>query len=569
MKRLAVVLGVLVALAGISAAVGILMARSGSGLGGPVVLVWRVSGPLPERAPAPLLPLPGYEEPASIATLHRAFAAARTDPRVRGIAVSIEDTWFGLAKAQELRRQLESLRAAGKFARCFLETAGEGYNGTLAYYLASACDRIELAPTGELNLLGLYANSTFVRGTLDKLKIEPVFLQVGAYKSATETFTETERSPAAEEAVGALLDSNYQQLVGDLARARKLEPAALRAIIDRAPHGAARSLELKLVDAVGYADAFRDGIEELVGAEPAFVPILDYRPRRLRSGRTVAIFSAEGTILRGAGGVEPWSDEVFLGSRDLARELGALREDDGIAAVVLRIDSPGGSALASDLMLHEVERLRAVKPVVVSMSDVAASGGYYIAARANKIVAEPSTITGSIGVFAGKLATRRFQQELLGISHDAALRGARADLYSSLDPFTADQSAVFAERMRSTYDTFVGHVAAGRGLEPAAVEKVAAGRVWTGADALRVGLVDELGGLDRALELAAEAAGIEAGTPYRVAYFPKPPGLLDALRGRSQPDLPVEVAELLSALRQRPLMALELPPQLRGLARPF
>lgn len=567
MKRLLIILGSLTVLAVASAGLGILLSRDGNQIGGPRVLVWRVTGGLPEREAAPLLPLPGNESPVSLAVVHRALSAARVDPNVRGLALYIEDPRFGLAKAQELRRQIAALRAAGKFVHCYLETAGEGGNGTLAYYLAAACDRVELAASGELNLLGLYADSMFLRGTLDKLKIEPDFHHVGIYKSGPEMFTEYERSPAVEEAVAAVLDGFFGVLVQDLAADRRLTSADVRRAFDTSPMGAEGALGAKLVDQLAYADEFLERVKTAAGGDPELVSLVDYRVRRAQ-GKKVAVLFAEGTIVRGDGGVEPWTEEVFLGSREMATLLGNLREDESVVAVVLRIDSPGGSALASDLILHEVARLREAKPVVVSMSDLAASGGYYIAARANKIVAEPMTLTGSIGVYAGKLATRQFQNEVLGISHDVSTRGANADFYSALDPFPPAQAALFQARMQETYDTFVGHVAAGRQMDAGAVEQVAQGRVWIGTDAERAGLVDELGGLDRALDLAREAASVTAeGTS--VLYYPPPPGLFATLFQNRNPELPPEASALLAALRARAAMSLELPRELRALARPF
>lgn len=568
MRKLLVVFVVLCLLAVVSTLAGVFLSRGRLSVGGPRVLVWRVDGGIPEHAPA-ALPLPGYREPVSMVSLYRAFRAARSDDRVRGVAVYIQDTGFGLAKAQELRRQLEAMRAAGKFARCYLETAGEGRNGTLAYYLATACESIALAPAGELNLLGLRADSTFLRGALDKLKVEPAFRHVGDYKSASEMYTETQHSPAAREAIAAVLDSYYGQIVEAVAAARKLAPDAVRAHIDAAPHDPARAKELGFVDALAYPDEFRAEIEEKGGGDPELVAIEDYSARQPLRGRKIAVVSAVGTILRGGGGVQPWTEEAFLGSSDLAPLLRDLGEDDGVAAVVLRIDSPGGSALASDLILRDVEQLARQKPVVVSMSDVAASGGYYIAAKATKIVAEPGTLTGSIGVVAGKLATRRFQQELLGITHDEILRGRNAGLYSTLDGFSPEQDAIFMTQMRRVYDTFVDHVANGRGMAPAEVEKIAAGRVWTGADAERLGLVDELGGLDRALALAQEAAGMPAGESPALVFYPREPGLWTVLLERRRPALPAELRPLLAAVTARPVHALELPAELRGLVNPF
>jgi protease-4 len=570
-KKLLWIFAALCLVAVISATAGILFARRGGAAIGakPLVLTWRISGNVVEQTQPQLFPVPGFEPPPSIAYLYRTLSAARQDARVKGLAVYIEDAAMGLAKAQELRRQIELLRQAGKFATCYLETAGEGANGTLDYYLATACEDLWLAPTGEVNLLGLYADSFFLRGTLDKLKIEPAFRHIGQYKSASEIFTEYEHSPAAQEAIAAVLESDFDQIVGAVARARSLEPAAVERLVDGAPYPAEQALELGLVDRLAYPDGFRDDLESRAGGEPRLVKLEDYRPRRLRRGRKLAVVFAEGTVVRGTGGVQPWTEEAFLGAADLGELLRKLAEDDGIAAVVLRVNSPGGSALASDLILREVEKLEEKKPVVVSMSDLAASGGYYIAAKATKIVAEGGTLTGSIGVVGGKLVTRRFQEELLGITHDPLKRGRNADLYSSLAGFTAEQAALYEEQMRRVYDTFLGHVATGRGMKREEVAAVAEGRVWTGADAHRLGLVDELGGLDRALELAREAAKLEPGARYQVEYYPEAPGLLEVLLGRREPALPAELRSWIGLLLPRAPEVLELPSELQVLARPF
>ncbi|MEO7972370.1 MAG: signal peptide peptidase SppA, partial [Thermoanaerobaculia bacterium] len=460
------------------------------------------------------------------------FLAARLDPTVVGVAIHLRDADFGLAKAQEIRRQISELDRAGKPVRCYLETAGEGGNGTLEYYLASACSTVTLAPAGEINLLGLYADSPFLRGGLDKLRIEPSFLTAGEYKSAAEIFTEVRHSPAAKVALDALLDSFFTQIVDGIASARKSDAATVRAWIDAAPISAPAALEKHLVDEIAYPDEFRAGLDKLGEGDAEELDFLDYARQgsgRLPGGKRVAILFAQGAIVRGGSGADPFASEVFMGSSDMATELRDLAEDDSVVAVVLRIDSPGGSALASDLILREVDLLRTKKPLVVSMSDVAASGGYYIAARATRIVAEAATITGSIGVVTGKLATGRFQQELLGVTHDPLKRGASADIYSSLTPFDERQTALMRRRMDDIYGRFLDHVSAGRKLDRSAVEAVAAGRVWTGQDALAVGLVDELGGLDRAVALAREAAKIPETDSLPLVYLPRPPGLFELL----------------------------------------
>jgi len=569
MRRLGLILVLLLTLAGLLTAAGILLSRGdGWRLDGTTVLSWRLDGDLAEQAPAHGWYLPGMRPPTSIATVYSALAGARRDGSLRGIAVSIGTPRFGLAKAQEVHQLLTSLHHSGKFVRCYLETAGEGSNGTLTYYLATACDRIALAPAGEINLLGLYADSTFLRGTLEKLKIDPAFGHIGKYKSAGETFTEYGHSPAAREAMDAVLDRDFADITGAIAAARKLTPTRVRELIDQAPFTAEDAQRAGLVDDLQYADEFRTEIEKLAGGEPRIAALEAYAPRSSYGAPRVAVVFAAGTIVRGRGGSNPWTDESFLGSRDMERTLDKLGEDKGLSAIVLRVDSPGGSALASDLILRSVERLAARKPLIVSMADVAASGGYYISAKARRIVAEPATLTGSIGVVGGKLVVRRFQQDLLGITHDPLTRGANAGIYSALEPFTPEQQERFLAQMEHTYRTFVGHVAAGRKMSPEAVDAVAGGRVWTGADARERGLVDELGGLDAALALARSEAGIAPGTQLALEFHPEPASFFEMLAGRRGVALPAALKLAIDGLEE-PSIKLLLPPELGRLARPF
>ncbi len=567
MKVLIVVFLLLVLAAVALALFGVLLADGGGPLGRAKVLTVRLDRPLLDYSPVPDVPFLQLRPALSLATLYRALDAARRDDAIRGVAVYVQTARFGLGKAQELRRLLRAVADAGKFVECYLETAGEGTNGTLAYYLVSACDRISLAPAGDLNLIGLYADSLFLRGTLDKLRIEPQFDSAGRYKSAGETYTGYGHSPAAREALAAVLDDLYEQIVTAVAESRQLSPERVRELVDAAPHGAEEALAAGLVDELLFPDQFEDRLEELLGEEPELVAARTYARHGPRRGRRVAVVFAQGTIVRGDSGMDPWSREVYLGADDLRRVLRQLADDGGVAAVVLRIDSPGGSALASDLMLREVERLQESKPVVVSMSDLAASGGYYIAAKADSIVAEPATLTGSIGVVAGKLVTRRFQEELLGLTHDTLQRGANADFFSPLEPFSPEQAARFEAVLQRIYSRFIDHVASGRAMAVEAVAAAAEGRVWTGERALGLGLVDELGGLDRALELAREAGGLGAGAGYE--YFPKPPGLVEFFLGSERPLLPLGLDALERLLTPPPPGVLELPRWARELNRPL
>ena len=574
MRRLLLALFLVFALAGLALAVAFLLVVSPSRtrLSSATVLKWRLGGELAEQTPGGGFVLPGYEPEPTYADAFLALRQARKDSSLRGLALYIDQPRFGFARAEELRRLLSGVRAAGKFVECYLETAGEGTNGTLSYFLASACSGIHLSPVGEVNLLGLYAPGLFLRSALDKLHIEPQFSAQGAYKSAIETYTRSDYSAPAEEAISAVLDREFEVLVAGIAEARGLSPERVRELVDQAPHSAEDAKRLGLVDGLAYADEFDQLLENKLGEEPRFVSLEDYPSERPAwSPGHIAVLFATGTIVRGKSGMAGLSGEILLGSEDFTALLQRVADDDDIDAVVLRVDSPGGSAIASDLILREVERLAKKKPLVASMGDVAASGGYYIVAKAPTIVAERSTLTGSIGVFSGKLVTGSFQQDLLGITHDPQKRGANADLYSALKPFTPEQAEKFRASTASIYSRFKGHVAAGRRLSPDAVEAVAQGRVWAGADAARRGLVDQLGGLGLAVELAAKAASID---PERAQldFYPEPPSLLDWLQAHNPWTairLPAPFADATTALDAQPGPRLLLPRELSTLARPF
>jgi protease-4 len=565
------------ALAGVLVAgAGLLLARRGGGptlASGDRLLTLELDGRLDDYAAEVPFRLPGEQPEVTLAAIWRGLSAARADDDVRGVAVRIGDLDCGLAKAEELRRQFAETVAAGKFVACYLDTAGEGANGTLEYFVASSCSTVSLAPAGELNLLGLWSDGLFLRGTLDKLGVEPSYLTAGKYKSAAEVYTEHGHSAPAREALDAVLDGYFRQLVDGVAAARHLEPDAVRALVDRAPLSAEEALAAHLVDQLEYPDQFEKRLGDLAGEEdPPRASLADYAARHGETsgfGRRVVVLFVAGTIVRGGGGIDAWSGASYIGSRTLSEELRRLTEDDGVAAVVLRIDSPGGSALASDLILRRVQLLAERKPVVVSMSDLAASGGYYIAARASRIVAEAGTLTGSIGVVTGKLATARFQQDKLGITHDVLARGAHAGIYSPLAPFDDAQRELVAARVDDVYRRFLAAVAAGRSLPVERVRALAQGRVWTGEDASTRGLVDELGGFEAALAAARSAAGLPAGSGA-VELRPRPRTFFDWLAGARPGPFSSELVRLAQALAAaRAPLELELPPEVARLARPF
>ncbi len=564
MRRLLIVFALLIGFAILVAALGIFLSGGSPNIRGDVILSWRIDAPLVDYSEAPDLSV-FFPRRATmgLARIHQTLARARDDDNVKGLAVHIQNSRFGFAKAQEIRALLQSFTEAGKFVDCYLETAGEGTNGTLSYYLATACERITVSPLGEWNVVGLYSDSPFIRGTLDKLRIEPQFLHVGDYKSAAEFYTETEHSEAAAEALGAVLDDLYDQIVDAIAGARELDPEVVRQLIDQAPLNAEQALEKGLVDEVTYPDVFEERFAERLKSTPVEIPLDEYLiPPTSFAKHRVAVVFAQGTIVRGGNGTDAWSQQRYVGSESLQKILRPLAEESDLAGVVLRVDSPGGSPVASDLILRELELLAKKMPVVVSMSDVAASGGYYISSKAAKIVAQPATITGSIGVVGGKLATRNFQQELLGVSHDEIHRGANADFFSSLDPFSPAQEAQYLAHMTRIYDIFVDHVAEGREMSREDVEKVAGGRIWTGHQALEVGLVDEIGGMTRAIELVLEAAGHDPGESTELDFYPRPPSLFEMLTRGLSPFLQIgsRAFPVLPVLRTP--RALELPAEL-------
>ena len=571
MRRLLAVFALLIVFAILVAALGVFFSSGSTSNRGDQILTWRLDQPLVDYSETPDLSLffP-RRSPTGLARIYQALTRARNDDSVKGLALYIQTARFGLGKAQEVRSLLQAFTEAGKFVDCYLETAGEGTNGTLAYYLASACERITLSPLGEWNVVGLHSDSTFFRGTLDKLKIEPQFLHVGDYKSAAEAYTETGHSEAAAEALGAVLDDLYNQIVDAIAESRELSPELIRDLIDQAPLNAEQALENGLLDEVTYPDVFERRFAERSEGNPVSTPLDEYSSMPDPRGQhRVAMVFAQGTIVRGGNGTDGWSQQRYVGAESLRQILQALAEDTGLTGVVLRVDSPGGSPVASDLILRELEILTEKMPVVVSMSDVAASGGYYISSKAAKIIAAPATITGSIGVVGGKLATRQFQQELLGISHDEINRGANADFFSSLDPFSPAQETQYLALMTRIYDIFVGHVAEGREMTREEVEQVAGGRIWTGRQALEIGLVDELGGLDRAIELVLEAAGHDPRESTVLDFYPRPPSLFEMLSQGLSPLLGARPTPFSMLPILRTPEALELPLEILNVLRPY
>ena len=460
-----------------------------------------------------------------------ALRRAATDDRIVAVAARVGGVGMGLAQIQEIRDAVLAFRESGKPAVVHAETFGEFGPGTGAYYLATAFETIYLQSSGDVSLTGLLSETPFIRGALEKLRVEPRFDARREYKSAVNLFTERGYTPAHREATQAVLTSHFEQIVDGIAAARELDGVTVRALIDRAPLPSDEALEASLVDRIAYRDEVWD---DLMPDEddPSRMDLGDYVHRAGRpdaSGERVALIYGVGNVHRGKSDHGLLSRSSTMGADTVTEAFRRAIADEDVRAIVFRVDSPGGSYVASDVIWREVGRARRYgKPVVVSMGNVAGSGGYFVAMNADVIVAQPSTVTGSIGVLAGKLITGDFW-ERLGINWEELHEGRHATMWSATRDYTPSEWQRFQVFLDRIYDDFTAKVASGRELEPAVVERIARGRIWTGAQAKEHGLVDELGGLTTALALVRDRLALAPDAPIDLVEFPRPRPLVQVL----------------------------------------
>src|ERR1041385_9061252 len=531
------ILGVLVLVALIGIAILWSALRKGEpSIGDNSLLTLRVAGSLPDYTPDdPFKRFFGGPD-QSLSGLVMNFKKARVDKRIKAILLDVNLSGVGWGKAEEIRDAITDFRSSGKPVYAYVE-----FGLNKEYYIATACDKIIVPPPGELFINGLAADVMFFRGSLDKLGIYPDIFQIGKYKSAGDMFTQKQMTDAHREYVNSMLDDLYGRYVNTIAQARHKTPDEVRALIDNAPYSAAKAKEAGLIDETLYRDDVEKEFKKLLGYKETdtFIPVRssDYRdvaPESLglNKGERIAVIYASGDIGSGSSANSP-SGEQSIASDTLVKALNDAAADKSLKAIVLRVDSPGGSGLASDIIWHAVEAANAKKPVVVSMSDVAASGGYYISASASKISAQPSTITGSIGVVAGKPVMRGFY-DWLGISNEYVLRGKTAGMFRETEKFSDDERSEFEDWIKTTYyKDFVPKVAKGRHKDPQFIDTVGQGRVWTGAQAKDRGLVDEFGGLDKAIEIAKQLAKIPANKGVERVILPYPTTFLQQLLNTS------------------------------------
>jgi protease-4 len=472
---------------------------------------------------------------------------AAADDKVRALVVKVGGSRIGLAKIQELRAAIGDFRKSGKLAVAWSESFGDFLHGNLPYYLATGFDRIYLQPSGSLGLTGVAVEQVFLRNALDKLGIDFQSAKRHEFKSAADQLTEAGFTGPAREAAARLAESVTEQLAGAIAAGRGLSVEQAAALIANGPYLAPQALDAGLVDGLVYRDEVYEQVRRDSGHDAMLLYLQRYQrtqslgdlPRRLGSSvqsmapgqheRCVAMIYAHGAIRQGRSG-RGGPGGGGMGSDTVAAALRAAAADENARAVVLRVNSPGGSAVASDVIWREVVRLRAAgKPVVVSMGDVAASGGYFISAPADVIVAQPGTITGSIGVIMGKPVLQELF-ERAGVTTDSITDGvgaAQATMFSSARPFSEAEWARVNAWLDAIYADFTAKVASGRRMPLDRVHELARGRVWTGADAIAAGLADEAGGMREATAIARKRAGLPDDAPVRV--YPRL-GPLDQLR---------------------------------------
>lgn len=519
----------------------------------PYLLELDLTQPLLEERPTHLLARLQARRRTSLPVVLRALSDAATDPKVCGLIARVGARRMGVAQAQEIRSAVAPFRAAGKPTIAWSETFGEFAAATVPYYLATAFDEIWVQPSGDVGLVGVSAGSVFLAEALDRAGIRR---QLGArheYKNAVNIFLERSFNEPHREATGRVVASVFDQIVAGVAEGRQLDREMVRTLVDRAPLPAQAAREANLVDHVGYRDEI---YTDVMGRTSPVAQLLfaqryhraEPLPQRLRRVVTrpgvVAVVTGNGQIRLGRGSPGPAPGAV-MGSDTVTAALRAVQKDQRVKAVVFRVNSPGGSYVASDTIWREVGRVKEHGiPVVVSMGDVAASGGYFVCAPADVIVAQPATLTGSIGVLGGKMTFAELLGRL-GIEHDSISEGRHARIMSSLDEFSEEEYEQLSGSLDRIYDDFVAKVAAGRSMTPEAVHEVARGRVWTGADAHQRGLVDELGGLELAASIARRRAGLPADA--ELVSFPRAPLAARLRTPRSSEDLGASAATTLGA----------------------
>jgi protease-4 len=521
-------------------------------------LVLRVAGDLNEMEPGGVFG-PFLESGPTVRGLVDMLRKARADKRITGVVIKPAGAGALWGKVQEVRDAVADFRRSGKPIVAYLE-----YGGEQEFYLATACDKVFLMPSATLDLTGVASYELFMRGMLDKIGAYPDGLHIGEYKTALNTFTEHTFTPAHREMAESLNTDLYEQLVRGIADGRHKTEAEVKTLIDHGPYLSEDALRAGLIDDVAYEDELDDKVK-LGSTKPKFLDMNDYRQVSAGSlglgrGQKIAVIYATGIIASGKSSYDTTGSQV-TGSETIVEYLRKARADSSVKAIVLRVDSPGGSAIASDVIWREVMLTKNQKPVIASMSDVAASGGYYSAMPAHAIVAEPSTLTGSIGVVLTKFVIDGTLKKI-GLNMEGVSKGKYADIYSPVRAFSPDERKRMAENMQATYNTFVEKAAQGRNTTPEKIDAVGQGRVWTGRQAKQIGLVDELGGLERAISIAKQRAKIAQDAEVELVIYPPRKSFYELFKGPfSASERAATLGSLLGFTNPRVLQTLAAPLQ--------
>jgi len=497
-------------------------------------VVLQLEGSFPERTPQrralfPLRILPIFPSEVSLEQMQYIVDLINRDPRTRGVVLKLGILRAGPPTLHSLRQMVQKLRAEGKHTIAWMTSAG-----TWDYYLASACDEIILPPSGRLNVLGLRTEALFLKETLAMAGVKADLESIAEYKVAPDMFRRSTMTEPHREMLNAILDSYYEELISAIAEGRGLRQEHVQDLINAMPLAPDDAIKAGLIDAALYEDELAEYLadqrEVPEGNDEAKIPLVSWEnaarwlrhPVRWTTRKRIGVVSLEGMIVPGESrrmpAPLPLPVEAQAGAETIGRALRQAEADPHIAATILYVNSPGGSSMASDLIWREVRRLRERKPVVALMGDQAASGGYYVSAPANRIIARPTTMTGSIGIWGGKLVLGELYHKL-GIGTEQVQRGARADLYSSFEPFSEEEREQLRQELGDFYARFKRIVAQGRGLGEEEVEEIARGRVWTGKQAKEIGLVDELGDFETALATAKKLAGLESEEHYTMVQI--------------------------------------------------
>ena len=488
-------------------------------------------------------------------TLQDAVIAIRNaagDSRVVALKANLSQQALGLAQIQDVRDAVAEFRAAGKPALVFSETIGEGIGALPAYYLASAFGDIWVQPSGTVGVAGIGTEQPFLKDFLERLGLKGSFLQRKEYKSAGEMFTNSEMSPANREATEALLQSWFDQIVTGIAETRNLAQDTVMALVDRGPLLSGEALDGGLIDHIGYRDEFEAALSDDIGSAASMTirRYLNLGPDgdQPQPEKQIALIHAVGEITRGGSGENSFFAAEGVRSTLMSKAIRDAVEDDDVHALLIRVDSPGGSYVAADIIWREIKNAKATsKPIIVSMGNTAASGGYFISMLADRIFAQPATVTGSIGVILGKLVFGD-AAEKLGVNFDRITFGDSAGIFSSVTDFNKDELARLNQMLDATYADFTTKAADGRGMSVEDIDEVARGRVWSGTDALEAGLVDELGGFGKAIDYTKTQIGLAEDDPVWLVPFPAPEGPFRAiLRALEDGQLPFGIMSLVRA----------------------